>query len=235
MKPAPNPSRKKSRQTTSKLDSLRGPRGTSGSLFHVKPSHAVWLRCARWAGCAPAPDQLDVLDRYRDWLLNEAVTAGGFGPNEAPRVDNRHIGDSLLFARGFEKPERILDVGSGVGLPGIPLSAVMPDTRFVLLDRSGRRVELMRRVCRILQLPNVEVIQEDIQEWDDKFDGIVSRACLSPEQAIGVFPRLLNPGGVAVLGGSWASPPSVSGFELLEVPATVLDQRVWLLIMRPSE
>jgi 16S rRNA (guanine(527)-N(7))-methyltransferase RsmG len=178
---------------------------------------------------------MDILDQYRDWLLTEAVTAGGLGPNERLRVDNRHIGDSLLFARGFEAPERILDVGSGVGLPGIPLSVVMPDTSFVLLDRSGRRVELMRRVCRILQLTNVEVIQGDIEEWDDKFDGIVSRGSLSPEQATGVFPRLLHPGGVAVLGGSWASPPSVSGFELLEVPATVLDQRVWLLIMRPSE
>ncbi|HSJ84255.1 MAG TPA: RsmG family class I SAM-dependent methyltransferase [Acidimicrobiia bacterium] len=178
---------------------------------------------------------MDVLDRYRTWLLTEAVTAGGLGPNEGPRVDNRHIGDSLLFARGFAEPERILDVGSGVGLPGIPLSVVMPDTRFVLLDRSGRRVDLMRRVCRILQLPNVEVVQGDVDEWDDKYDGIVSRGSLSPEQATGVFPGLLNPGGVAVLGGSWASPPSVSGLELLEVPPTVLDQRVWLLIMRPSE
>lgn len=178
---------------------------------------------------------MDLLDRYRGWLLTEAVTAGGMGPNEAPRVDNRHIGDSLLFARGFRDPEQILDVGSGVGLPGIPLSVVMPDTRFLLLDRSGRRVELMRRVCRILQLPNVEVVQGDVGQWENRFDGIVSRGSLSPEQATGVFPRLLNPGGVAVLGGSWAAPPSVSGFELLEVPPTVLDQRVWLLMMRPSE
>jgi len=176
-----------------------------------------------------------MLDRYRSWLLTEAVTAGGMGPNEGPRVDNRHIGDSLLFARGFVKPKRVLDVGSGVGLPGIPLSVVMPDTGFVLLDRSGRRVELMRRVCRILQLPNVEVEQGDVDQWEGKVDGIVSRGSLSPEQATGVFPRLLNPGGVAVLGGSWAAPPSVSGLELVEVPPTVLDQKVWLLIMRPSD
>jgi 16S rRNA (guanine527-N7)-methyltransferase len=176
------------------------------------------------------------LDTYRDWLLTEGVAAGGLGPNEGSRVDNRHIGDSLLFARGFERPPaRVLDVGSGAGLPGIPLGIVMPDTSFVLLDRSGRRVELMRRVSRILDLSNVEVLQGEIADWHTRVDGIVSRASLSPDQATSVFPRLLTPGGSAIIGGSWASPPAVSGFELLEVPVAVLDQRVWLLIMRPSE
>jgi 16S rRNA G527 N7-methylase RsmG len=176
-----------------------------------------------------------MLDRYRDWLLTEAMTAGGLGPNEGPRVDSRHVADSLLFARGFEQtPSRVLDVGSGVGLPGIPLSIVMPDTEFVLLDRSGSRVELMRRVSRILDLPNVEVREGDIAVWADQVDGIVSRGSLSPEQAATVFPRHLTPGGRAVIGGSWASPPDVTGFDLLEVPGTVLDQRVWLLIMPPQ-
>jgi len=203
-----------------------------GSLFHVKPSHQLWSRCARWAGCDHSPDQMAMLDRYRDWLLTEALAAGGLGPNEGPRVDSRHIADSLLFARGFEHtPSRVLDVGSGVGLPGIPLSIVMPDTEFVLLDRSADRVELMRRVSRILDLPNVEVIEGDIAVWADQVDGIVSRGSLSPERAGTVFPRHLAPGGRAVIGGSWASPPDVTGFDLLEVPGTVLDQRVWLLIM----
>jgi len=175
------------------------------------------------------------LDRYREWLLTEGVTAGGLGPNEGPRVDNRHIGDSLVFAHGFDRqPGRVLDVGSGVGLPGIPLSIVMPDTEFVLLDRSGTRCQLMRRVSRILDLSNVEVIEGDIADWESPVDGIVSRASLAPEQAITMFPGLLTPGGTAVIGGSWASPPMVTGFDLLEVPGTVLDQPVWLLMMRPQ-
>lgn len=198
----------------------------------MKPSHRLWLRCARWSGCDPSPEQLARLDRYRDWLLTEAMVAGGLGPNEGSRIDSRHIADSLLFARGFEQtPGRILDVGSGVGLPGIPLSIVMPETEFVLLDRSAGRVELMRRVSRILDLPNVEVREGDIAGWTEPVDGIVSRGSLSPERAALVFPRHLAPGGRAVIGGSWASPPDLTGFDLLEVPATVLDQTVWLLIM----
>jgi 16S rRNA (guanine(527)-N(7))-methyltransferase RsmG len=204
-------------------------------LFHVEPSHLLWTRCSEWAGRELSPDQISTLERYREWLLTEAVEAGGIGPNEAVRVDNRHIGDSLLFAGGFRHtPGVILDVGSGVGLPGIPLSVVMPDTRFVLLDRSGRRVDLMKRVTRMLDLPNVEVAHGDISDWNTPVDGIVSRASLSPEQALVSFSRLLGPEGRAVVGGSWAAPPVVVGFDLLEVPGTVLDQRVWLLIMRPQ-
>jgi 16S rRNA (guanine(527)-N(7))-methyltransferase RsmG len=203
----------------------------AGRLFHVKQT--VWVRCAEWAGSQLSPDQGARLQTYRDWLLTEAVAAGGLGPNEADRVDNRHIGDSLLFAGGFERaPSQILDVGSGVGLPGIPLAVLMPDTRFRLLDRSGRRVDLMKRAVRVLDLENVEVIRGDLTDWHYPVDGIVSRASLSPERALIDFERILEPDGVAVIGGSWASKPEVNGFELLEVPAPVLDQRVWLLIMR---
>ena len=206
-----------------------------GSLFHVEPSHLLWARCSEWAGRELSPTQISTLERYREWLLTEAVEAGGIGPNEAVRIDNRHIGDSLLFAGGFRgTPRHVLDVGSGVGLPGIPLSVVMPDTHFVLLDRSGRRVDLMKRVTRMLDLPNVEVVHGDISDWKTPVDGIVSRASLSPEQALLNFSRLLGPEGRAVVGGSWAAPPVVVGFDLLEVPGTVLDQRVWLLIMRPQ-
>ncbi len=197
----------------------------------MKPE--TWVRCGEWAGFGLSSTQTGLLETYREWLLTEAVEAGGIGPNETDRIDTRHIADSLLFAGGFPtRPAQILDVGSGVGLPGIPLAVVMPETRFHLLDRSRRRVDLMKRATRVLDLSNVEVVHGDIADWQEKVDGVVSRASLSPEQAVISFERLLNPGGTAVIGGSWASKPEIRGFELLEVPAMVLDQRVWLLIMR---
>ncbi len=195
----------------------------------------LWQRCTDWAGIEVDEDQIELLRRYRQWLSTEAVEAGGIGPNELDRIDNRHIGDSLLFAGGLQgTPATVLDVGSGVGLPGIPLAVVMPDTRFTLLDRAGRRVDLMKRATRILDLDNVEVVLGDIADWEQPVDSVVSRASLSPEQALTDFRRILNPDGVAVVGGSWAGRPRVEGFQPLEIPATVLDQRVWLLIMRPQ-
>jgi 16S rRNA (guanine527-N7)-methyltransferase len=193
----------------------------------------IWERCVEWSGLELTSAQSTQLQIYREWLLTEAVEAGGLGPNETNRIDNRHIGDSLLFVSGFEEPPmNVLDVGSGVGLPGIPMAVVMPATRFQLLDRSQRRVGLMKRATRMLDLPNVEVIQGDIADWEQPVDGLVSRASLSPERALTDFTRLLRPGGTAVIGGSWAAKPNVLGFELLEIPEAVLDQRVWLLIMR---
>ncbi|MGH8914333.1 MAG: 16S rRNA (guanine(527)-N(7))-methyltransferase RsmG [Acidimicrobiia bacterium] len=195
----------------------------------------IWERCGEWAGFQLSPTQIGLLERYREWLLTEAVVAGGIGPNERERIDSRHIGDSLVFVGGFPTPpSEILDVGSGVGLPGIPMAVVMPRTRFHLLDRSGRRVDLIKRALRILRLENVEVDHGDIQEWSRRVGGIVSRASLSPEQAETRFRRILQPAGTAVVGGSWGSEPEVRGFETLEVPPNVLDQRVWLLIMRPQ-
>jgi 16S rRNA (guanine(527)-N(7))-methyltransferase RsmG len=199
------------------------------TLFHVK----LWERCCHWTGRELSAGQGALLRRYRDWLLTEAMAGGGIGPNESGRIDNRHIGDSLVFAGGFQQdPIEVLDAGSGVGLPGIPLAILMPQTRFHLLDRSGRRVELTKRVVRILDLANVEVVHADIADWDREVDGIVSRGSLSPEEALTSFNRILGPHGVAVVGGSWASRPEVAGFEPLQVPAAVLDQTVWLLIMR---
>lgn len=198
----------------------------------MKPAE-IWARCTEWTGTGLSVTQSGLLAIYREWLLTEAVAAGGIGPNETGLIDKRHVGDSLLFAGGFETtPEEMLDVGSGVGLPGIPLAIVMPETRFVLLDRSAGRVDLMKRISRVLDLPNVQVVQGDIAEWGRAVDGIVSRASVSPEQALTSFRGLLKPNGTAVVGGSWATPPNVVGFDLLEVPATVLDQRVWLLIMQ---
>lgn len=206
---------------------------TASSLFHVEHSHTIWTRCTEWSGRELTPSRLGKLEEYRDWLLTEAVKAGGLGPYETERIDNRHIGDSLLFAGGFPtNPGQILDVGSGVGLPGIPMSLIMPDTEFSLLDRSGRRVDLMKRAIRVLDLENVQVVHGDITEWHTPVDGIVSRASLSPDQAVTSFTRILGPEGRAVVGGSWATPPRVVGFDLMEVPGAVLDQKVWLLIMQ---
>lgn len=204
------------------------------SRFHVK-SEEVWTRAALWAGLEPSPRQLSRLGRYRRWLVEEALPAGGIGPNEAERVDSRHIADSIVFAAPLPpRPAEVLDVGSGAGLPGVPLAILMPDTLFHLLDRSGRRAALVRRAVRILALDNVTVREGDIGLWSEQVPVVVSRASLSPQAAAVAFTRILAPGGVAVVGGSWRAQPVVEGLEPLSVPAGILDHEAWLLIMRQT-
>lgn len=197
----------------------------------------LWDRVADFVGLAISPGQAKILHRYRAWLENEAVPAGGLGADEGPRLESRHIADSLLFYVGWRQsrpPSSIWDLGTGVGLPGIPLAIVLPETEVLLFDRSGRRVDLARRAVRVLGLSNVSVERAEVEDLTGQTPMLVARAAMPPARLRPMVGGLLEPGGVAVVGGSWASPPgnSVVGWEIEEIPRDLLDRPVWLLIMR---
>lgn len=178
------------------------------------------------------PAQIESMATFRQWLVTEAVRAGGIGPNETDRVDARHISDSLLFSRFIADTGEVWDLGSGVGLPGIPLAILLPSVDFVLIDRSARRVDLITRAIRVLQLENVEVRLGEIAALRGDVEHIVSRASLSPERLTTPVRTLLRPGGVAVVGGSWRKPLMAEGWITEEVRVDALDRAVWFLMMR---
>ena len=202
-------------------------------MFHVK--HEQVRDVGNWAGFETDPEQLSRLETLSDWLAGEALVAGGIGPDEAPHVWERHVLDSLMFGAGLEDPAWVLDVGTGVGLPGLPLAIVYPDVPFVLLDRSGRRVRLVRRIARILGVSNVEVIEADAHGWVESQDPLpcfVMRGVLQPEPLRGFASGHLAPGGSAVVGAG-LEPAEVEGFELTRFPgSSVLEPGRWLRIMR---
>ncbi len=196
----------------------------------MKPA---WWRAAEYAGLELGPEQVDQMETFGSWLATEGVHGGGIGPAEVDRIDRRHLADSLLFATQFPSAvTEVWDLGSGLGLPGVPLAIAMPEMTFHLLDRSGRRVDLIRRAIRILGLENCLVTQGEIHELEGRWAVLVSRASLPPEEMRGVAMRHLTPDGVAILGGSWRERPDHPGWSTVEIPRYVLDQPVWLLIMR---
>lgn len=159
------------------------------------------------------------------------------GPGESDRIEHRHIADSLLFYAGWENPKPpnlIWDLGSGVGLPGIPLGVLLPETEVRLVDRSGRRVDLARRAVRVLGLDNVTVSQDDIHDLRGETSMLVARAVIGPADLGSLIEKHLQAGGRAVVGGSWVQPPRQlpPGWEVKEIPPHLLDRPVWLLIMR---
>jgi 16S rRNA (guanine527-N7)-methyltransferase len=207
----------------------------------VKHDEAALERAANWAGARLSAAQLTVLTAYADWLIAEAIPAGAVGPSEGGRIIDRHVADSLVFGAGWaeEPPATLIDVGSGVGLPGIPLAIAFPGTAVTLLDRAQGRIDLCRRVVNILHLSNVDTLHGPVETHRIRHGAAVFRGSLPPSEAVVAARTLLKPGGVAVIGlhrgpqrpaGIEVGAPGES-FAILETPNGVLDSPAWLLRM----
>nr|WP_241591730.1 16S rRNA (guanine(527)-N(7))-methyltransferase RsmG [Rosenbergiella epipactidis] len=92
----------------------------------------------------------------------------------------RHIMDSIVVAP-YLKGKHFIDVGTGPGLPGIPLSIVLPEAEFTLLDSLGKRVRFLKQVQHELTLDNIVPVQSRVEEYSATplFDGVISRAFAS--------------------------------------------------------
>ena len=92
----------------------------------------------------------------------------------------RHILDSIVVAPHLQGT-RFIDVGTGPGLPGIPLSIVRPESHFTLLDSLGKRVRFLRQVQHELKLTKIGPVQSRVEDFpaEPPFDGVISRAFAS--------------------------------------------------------
>ena len=92
----------------------------------------------------------------------------------------KHILDSIVVSP-YLQGQRFIDVGTGPGLPGLPLAIINPDKQFFLLDSLGKRISFIRNAVRELGLTNVEPVLSRVEEFkpDHQFDGVLSRAFAS--------------------------------------------------------
>lgn len=197
----------------------------------------IRARCDE-VGLALTDEQVARLLSYGRWLIDEALPAGALGPGEAARVLERHVLDSVAFVLGWDSPPpELIDIGSGAGLPGIPLAVVWPGTRIVLLERSGRRARLLRRALRVLGLSDVDVEQGDAVDAAPGWPAAVMRGVLPPDRAVTTLDRLLaaHGRGAVAVGAGVGPPPSPASrtLQIVENHSTVLARTVRLLIMAP--
>lgn len=98
----------------------------------------------------------------------------------------RHIMDSVVVSPYLEG-ERIVDVGTGPGLPGLPLAILNPDKEFVLVDSLGKRINFIRQVVHQLGLENVTAVHSRVENYepDQRFSSVVSRAFASLADMLG--------------------------------------------------
>lgn len=123
-------------------------------------------------------------------LANDSETFGLLGPRELPRIWSRHVMNSALLAELIPQGAKVVDVGSGAGLPGIPLAIARPDCFFTLVEPMERRSGWLSQVCQDLGISNVEVIRsraEEIERTD--FDVATARAVAALDKLL----RFLTP------------------------------------------
>src|SRR5882757_9113505 len=110
-------------------------------MFHVKH---VEVCAAPQAAAALFGTRMDKAQRYAETLAGAGVQRGLLGPREVDRLWDRHILNSAAVGELLGTDERIADIGSGAGLPGIPLALARPDLRLTLIEQQLRRREFMR-------------------------------------------------------------------------------------------
>ena len=103
-------------------------------------------------------DRAELARRYADFLTTEGIVRGVIGPREADRVWSRHLFNSAALAPLIPAAARVVDLGSGAGLPGIPLAIARPDLSMVLLEPLARRAAFLRDCVAALELTAVEVV-----------------------------------------------------------------------------
>jgi 16S rRNA (guanine527-N7)-methyltransferase len=128
-----------------------------------------------------------------------------------------HLLDSLSVLPYLESARSMLDVGTGPGLPGIPLAIVRPDARVTLLDSSHKKCAFLQQAKTELGLDNVEVVCDRVENWrpEARFDAVVSRAFSDLGDFVAQAQHLVAPGGQLI------AMKGVYPFdEIARVPAT---------------
>ena len=131
---------------------------------------------------------LDLLD---DWNTRMNLTA----IRDRPSQLTKHLLDSLTVLP-YLQGERIADVGSGAGFPGIPLAIVEPRRHFTLIESTGKKCRFLEHVRDALELKNVEVVQSRAESYkpEVRFDTVIARA-------VGPVADLVKVAGPLVVGG----------------------------------
>lgn len=140
----------------------------------------------RAAAAALFGDALGSAERYADLLATRGVERGLIGPREAGRVWERHVLNSVAVARHVSQDALVVDVGSGAGLPGIPLTLARPDARVTLLEPLLRRATFLSEVVDELGLADrVRVVRARAEDHRERYDVVTARA-------VAPLPRLVT-------------------------------------------
>ena len=130
-------------------------------------------------------DQIGKARLYFEALVRDGDLLGLLGPREMPKLWTRHILNSAVVAELVSAGQTVADVGSGAGLPGIPMALVQPEAQFTLIEPMERRSDWLKAIVQELGLTNVRVQRARAEEVAEVFDTVTARA-------VSALPNLLR-------------------------------------------
>ena len=152
-------------------------------------------------------DRLALASTYAAWLAGPGTERGLLGPRETARLWERHLLNCAVLAELVPPSATVADLGSGAGLPGIPLALARPDLTVTLVEPLLRRATFLSEVVEALGLSQVEVVRSRGEELHRKrlFDVVTSRAVAPLERLLGwSAPLVAARGAVLALKGASA-------------------------------
>ena len=186
-------------------------------MFHVK--HEAWALDLRKLGSELDADRLEGLAAYEEALRERAIPRGFVSAGDADRLWERHILDSLRALPELPRVARIADLGSGAGLPGLPLAIAAPFCSFSLIEVRRGRAAFLESVVDGLGLRNVEVFLSKTTAVPGRFGVCLARAFASPVASWTAASKMLEDAGSLIY---WAG----AGFKVDELLGSVPAWRV---------
>lgn len=152
------------------------------------------------AGLDPGREPVEALAHYLTLLRQWNRVYNLTGIRDARALVERHIVESLAL-RPLLRGERVADVGSGAGLPGVPLAAAEPCRRFTLIESRAKRVRFLRHVIGSLGLANTTVAHTRVEDLPTgpPFDTVLARAVAPPAELIRITRPLTTRGSILLM------------------------------------
>jgi 16S rRNA (guanine527-N7)-methyltransferase len=141
------------------------------------------------------------MEGFHELLVSDGILRGLIGPREVGRLWSRHLLNSATVVAHLPQSGRIIDVGSGAGLPGVVIAAMLPGAEVILLEPMERRTDWLTEVAESLRLDNVVVRRGRAQDVQGELsaDAVTSRAVASLDKLYRWCLPLVRPGGELVV------------------------------------
>ena len=136
------------------------------------------------------------ISQYVDILASTGIERGVIGPREVDRLWDRHVLNGAALADLLAQGSTVVDVGSGAGIPGIPLAVLRPDLQMTLLEPLLRRFNFLTQTVENLGITNISVVRGRAEEHTKRYDVVTARALAPLGRLVDWCDPLRGPGGV---------------------------------------